>query len=91
MAALAPGGCYAGGSVGEVMALTGWHGRRVLYLGDHLFADLVEARRGQHNWLTGAAAGLYIDRYASSEGINQRAGNNQNWYVYHFGWYIPLL
>ena len=36
------------------MRLTGWVGPRVLYLGDSIFADLVDARRGVHNWKTGA-------------------------------------
>ena len=43
-----------GGSVSELSRLAGWSGRRVLYLGDHLFVDLVEPRRGDVNWLTGA-------------------------------------
>lgn len=54
VAQLERGKCYAGGSVDEVMRLTGWVGRRVLYLGDSIFADLVDARRGSHNWKTGA-------------------------------------
>ena len=54
VARLEAGCAYAGGSADELMALTGWTGRRVLYLGDHIFADLVDARRSRHNWLTGA-------------------------------------
>jgi hypothetical protein len=59
---LLPGKVYCDGSVGQLMKLTGWgydaatdtyDGSRILYLGDHLFADLVEARR-LYGWLTGA-------------------------------------
>ena len=35
-----------GGSLGELERLTGWAGRKVLYVGDHLHADLREPRRG---------------------------------------------
>ena len=48
------GVAYAHGSADELIALTGWATRRVLYLGDHLYADLAGARRGRHNWVTGA-------------------------------------
>ena len=48
------GAVCEGGSVSELSRLAGWSGRRVLYLGDHLFTDLVEPRRGDVNWLTGA-------------------------------------
>ena len=34
-----------GGSLEELARLTGWYGRRVLYVGDHLHADLREPRR----------------------------------------------
>lgn len=51
---LEPGTVYAQGSADELMSLSGWGARRVLYLGDHLYADLAGARRGRHNWVTGA-------------------------------------
>ena len=46
-----------GGSVGELLRLTGWgregKRKRVLYFGDHVFADLAEPSR-QTGWSTGA-------------------------------------
>jgi HAD superfamily 5'-nucleotidase-like hydrolase len=48
------GMALCGGTVDELMQLTGWTGGRVLYLGDHLYADLVDARYGEHSWITGA-------------------------------------
>lgn len=39
---LMPGEVYAGGSVFALKRAMGWHGRRVLYVGDNLFADLVQ-------------------------------------------------
>ena len=42
-----------GGSLRELERLTGWEGRRVLYVGDHLHADLREPRRGA-GWATAA-------------------------------------
>lgn len=58
---LVKGEVYCDGSVGELMKLTGWgydpvsdtfDGSKILYLGDSLFADLVDARR--YGWITGA-------------------------------------
>lgn len=40
-----PDAVYSGGSIRALQHLTGWTGPDVLYFGDHLFADLVEARR----------------------------------------------
>ena len=37
----------------ELARLTGWTGRQVLYVGDHLMADLAEPRR-QAGWATAA-------------------------------------
>ena len=49
------GRALVGGSVGELLRLTGWGkmGHRVLYFGDHVFADLAEPAR-QTGWTTGA-------------------------------------
>ena len=47
------GRALVGGSVNEMMRLTGWHGKQICYLGDHVFADLAEPSR-QAGWLTGA-------------------------------------
>ncbi|CAK0886513.1 unnamed protein product [Prorocentrum cordatum] len=53
---------YCEGCIGELMRLTGWgttledgyvDGSKIIYLGDSLFADLVEARR-LFGWTTGA-------------------------------------
>jgi len=57
-----PNKVYTGGSIGELMRLTGWgyseeddtvDGSKFIYLGDSLFSDLVEARR-LYGWTTGA-------------------------------------
>lgn len=59
---LEPGEVYFGGSIEELMRLTNWtrpggtgpsDGSRIVYFGDSLFADLVEARR-LYGWTTGA-------------------------------------
>jgi len=64
---LEPDEVYCQGSVSELMRLTGWgygekssadsdagyDGSRIIYMGDSIFADLVEARR-QYGWTTGA-------------------------------------
>lgn len=42
-----------GGSVSEMMRLTGWHGKQIMYWGDHVFADLAEPSR-ESGWATGA-------------------------------------
>ena len=42
-----------GGSVNEMMRLTKWHGKQIMYWGDHVFADLAEPSR-QAGWHTGA-------------------------------------
>uniref|UniRef100_A0A7S3GA12 5'-nucleotidase domain-containing protein n=1 Tax=Palpitomonas bilix TaxID=652834 RepID=A0A7S3GA12_9EUKA len=49
---LTPGNVYAGGSLREFSRLTGWKGSRILYLGDHLYADLKDASQ-LHSWTTG--------------------------------------
>ncbi|POM80716.1 5'-nucleotidase domain containing hypothetical protein [Phytophthora palmivora] len=47
------GEVYTQGSVYQLSKLTGWVGNRVLYIGDNLFADLVEPSRA-NGWRTGA-------------------------------------
>ena len=47
------GRSLVGGSLQEFMRLTGWVGKRVLYFGDHVFADLQEPAR-ESGWATGA-------------------------------------
>jgi hypothetical protein len=42
-----------GGSVGEMMRLTGWQDKQIMYWGDHVFADLAGPSR-ESGWLTGA-------------------------------------
>jgi len=46
------GKVYAQGSIFELTRLTGYDGRKVIYFGDAIFTDLVEARRGEFNWNT---------------------------------------
>jgi len=46
------GRVLVGGSLAELTRLTGWSGRDVLYVGDHLHADLREPRR--QGWATAA-------------------------------------
>jgi len=50
---IAAGRVLIGGSLRELERLTGWAGRKVLYVGDHLHADLREPRRGA-GWATAA-------------------------------------
>ncbi len=42
---LEQGKVYAGGSMERLSTMMGWTGSRVLYFGDSLWADLVDARR----------------------------------------------
>jgi hypothetical protein len=44
---------YTYGSLEVMRRMTGWEGPRVLYIGDNMWADLVEARRA-YGWSTGA-------------------------------------
>ena len=44
---------YTYGSLEAMRKMTGWEGPRVLYIGDNMWADLVEARRA-YGWSTGA-------------------------------------
>jgi HAD superfamily 5'-nucleotidase-like hydrolase len=53
---LKKGQVYVQGSAAALRRATGWSGHDVLYLGDNLYADLVEARRW-HGWHTGAIIG----------------------------------
>ena len=54
-----PGEVYCQGSMGELVRLMGWEtkdgfdGSSIIYIGDSLFADLVDARR-LYGWTTGA-------------------------------------
>ena len=50
---LEKGRVLLGGSVSELARLTGWTGPSVLYIGDHLFSDLLEPR-SRLGWTTGA-------------------------------------
>ncbi|CAM9285200.1 unnamed protein product [Scytosiphon promiscuus] len=51
---LSTGGVFTHGSIAELRRLkAGWEGPSVLYFGDSLWADLVEARK-LHGWTTGA-------------------------------------
>lgn len=50
---LEEGRILIGGSLEELVRLTGWSGRQVLYVGDHLHADLREPRR-EAGWATAA-------------------------------------
>jgi len=59
---LDPGEVYCAGSIEELMRLTNWtycpnggsfDGSKIIYFGDSLFADLVDARR-LYGWTTGA-------------------------------------
>lgn len=52
---LVKGKIYTHGSLQALSDMTGWKGPRVLYMGDNLWADLVDARRLQ-GWRTGGAA-----------------------------------
>ena len=48
---LDPHKVYINGSVYALKRLKGWSGNSVMYVGDNMWADLVEARRS-HGWLT---------------------------------------
>lgn len=48
---LEAGQAYVGGSVTALERATGWKGKEVLFIGDNLRADLVDARRW-HGWKT---------------------------------------
>jgi HAD superfamily 5'-nucleotidase-like hydrolase len=46
------GQVYVQGSAAALLRATGWKGKQILYIGDNLRSDLVEARRW-HGWHTG--------------------------------------
>mmetsp|Transcript_20832 Transcript_20832/g.36941 ORF Transcript_20832/g.36941 Transcript_20832/m.36941 type:complete len:539 (+) Transcript_20832:72-1688(+) len=50
---LEPGSAYSKGNVDDLMRMTGWQGDQVLYVGDHIFADLRRPARN-HGWWTAA-------------------------------------
>ncbi|KAI9278070.1 HAD-superfamily hydrolase [Sporodiniella umbellata] len=50
---LVPGQVYQGGNVKDFETLTNWYIQKVLYFGDHVYSDLIEASF-QHGWHTGA-------------------------------------
>lgn len=56
VSSLVKGDVYINGSVHALQRSTGWVGRRILYVGDNLFADLVEARK-HHGWQTACIIG----------------------------------
>lgn len=47
------GRIYSRGNINELQDLTGWEGDRVLYFGDHPYADLADLSLN-HGWRTGA-------------------------------------
>ena len=47
------GKIYAGGTIEHFQRLTGWTGGRVMYFGDHPYADLADVTL-QHGWHTAA-------------------------------------
>jgi len=50
---LEKGKIYAGGTIEQLQKLTGWTGHKVMYFGDHPYADLADATL-HHGWHTGA-------------------------------------
>ena len=48
-----PNKIYSGGTIEELQRLTGWSGEKVLYFGDHVYADLADLSLN-HGWRTGA-------------------------------------
>ena len=50
---LAKGKIYAGGTINDFLALTGWMCGRVIYFGDHPYADLADVTL-HHGWKTAA-------------------------------------
>merc|ERR1711988_1453344 len=53
VAQLEKGKIYVGGTIEQFQHLTGWTGRRVMYFGDHPYADLADVTL-HHGWHTGA-------------------------------------
>ncbi|CAL8102158.1 unnamed protein product [Calicophoron daubneyi] len=47
------GHIYEGGSLTELMALTGWNAQNILYFGDHVYSDLADVANTQ-GWTTAA-------------------------------------
>jgi len=77
---LKPHNVYCQGSIKELMTLKGWaDGSKIIYLGDSLFADLVEARR-LYGWTTGAI----ISEVYSEIGVQK----SQEWRV---AWHVLQL
>ncbi|CAM1332795.1 NT5DC3 (predicted) [Pycnogonum litorale] len=50
---LEKGKIYMEGTVNQLHAMTGWEGSRVLYFGDHVYADLADVTHS-YGWKTGA-------------------------------------
>ena len=50
---LAKGKIYAGGTINDFLSLTGWMCGRVMYFGDHPYADLADVTL-HHGWKTAA-------------------------------------
>ena len=53
VSSLDKGKFYIHGNLDHFRNLTGWKGPRVLYFGDHVYADLADAAM-QHGWRTAA-------------------------------------
>lgn len=47
--AIKPGAVYAGGSIEKFYKLTGGRGDQVLYVGDHIFGDIIKSKK-VHGW-----------------------------------------
>lgn len=45
------GRIYQGGNVKDFSNITGWTGQKVLYIGDHIYSDLVDPT-AQEGWRT---------------------------------------
>ena len=50
---MAKGRIYAGGTLNHFQLLTGWKGGKVMYFGDHPYADLADVTL-HHGWKTAA-------------------------------------
>ncbi|CAO3668137.1 unnamed protein product [Rhizopus stolonifer] len=77
---LTPGQVYQGGNVKDFEKLTDWTGQKVLYFGDHVYSDLVEASF-QHGWHTGAI----IHELANEIDIRNQAS-----YRHKLSWLLTL-
>lgn len=53
VSAFKKGEIYQGGNLKDFSRLTGWYGQKVIYIGDHIYSDLVDPTV-QQGWRTGA-------------------------------------